>query len=60
MSSMKDSYLKSFNPLIAVKIIQLDDTEILNGIIKSVFNILSIQYKTFYDEEETTIYVAKV
>ena len=57
MDSMKESYLKSLNPSVAVKLTQLSDTKTLKDVTKNIFNILSYKYKTFYDEKEGVIYI---
>jgi len=54
---MKESYLKSLNPSVAVKLTQLSDTKTLKDVTKNIFNILSYKYKTFYDEKEGVIYI---
>ena len=59
MNAIKDAMLKSFNPLVAIKVIAIDDkpiTHILNDVLSDVKK----RYEAILDEEENVIYLNRV
>lgn len=56
---MQDSYLKSLNPTVSVKITELNGKKLPEQIIKDIHATLTYKYRTFLDERNGVIYVGK-
>lgn len=59
MNSIQESFLKSLNPSIAVKVSNLDNDTIPREVLLNIHQVLTYKYKTFLDEENGVIYIGK-
>ena len=57
--NLQDSYLKAFNPSIAVKIEDLDGKGRTEDIVQLVFSTLSVKYRIFLDKRNEVIYIGR-
>lgn len=59
MNSIQDSYLKSLNPSVSVKVTELNGKKIPEQIVKDIHATLTYKYNTFLDKENGVIYVGR-
>ena len=59
MNSLQESYLKSLNPSIAVKVEDLNGKKHIKDVIRTIHQALLYKYNTLLDEENGVVYIGK-